>query len=86
MSTRLTLVCHAWTSATRSAAFPRDEPLDARGTAQARAAAPTLPPAAAVRCGPEQRTRQTAAALGLTATLTPPCRIGRWGAGAGAVS
>ncbi len=63
MPTRLVLVCHAATAATRRAAFPADEPAD-----RLPGDLPAVPRADLALCGPETRCRQTAAALGLTAT------------------
>jgi broad specificity phosphatase PhoE len=69
MTVRLVLVTHAATDATRQARFPEDtEPLDAHGTAAATAARGTLRRITSAYHGPEERCRQTAAALGLTAT------------------
>ncbi|GDY31803.1 histidine phosphatase family protein [Gandjariella thermophila] len=65
MITRLVLVCHASTTATRAARFPDDEPLDTRGASQAAAASGALRRIDQVRCGPERRCRETATALGL---------------------
>ncbi|MFO1128935.1 MAG: histidine phosphatase family protein [Rhodospirillales bacterium] len=80
MVVRLTLICHAPTAAVRAAAFPADEPLDERGEAAAAGlgAAVTFP---AVECwsAPELRARQTAAALGLTATIDARLRDGDYG-------
>jgi broad specificity phosphatase PhoE len=81
MTTRLTLICHAATPATRAAAFPLDEPIEARGAERATAAAPTLPRADRAWTSPALRARQTAAALGLAATPEPllrDCDYGRW--------
>ncbi|WP_433528338.1 histidine phosphatase family protein [Micromonospora sp. CA-263727] len=81
MRTRLVLVSHAPTAATRAVAFPRDEPLDAHGLADATALAHLLPRADEVRCGPALRCVQTAAALGLAPTVDQGLRdadLGRW--------
>ncbi len=79
MTIRLFLICHASTSALRTAAFPLDESLDSFGLAKAAAATAM----SCRRClsGPERRTRQTAEALGLTASIDPglrDCDYGRW--------
>lgn len=74
MSTRLVLICHAATTATRRAEFPGDEPIDAP------------PDAVSLRTdlalsGPATRCRQTAAALGLRPTIDHrlrECDYGRW--------
>ncbi|MBF6331257.1 histidine phosphatase family protein [Nocardia transvalensis] len=65
--TRLTLVTHAMTDAVQAARFPVDEPLNALGRRAVAALGP-LPGADRadlIRVGPEARTRETAAALGL---------------------
>lgn len=81
MTVRLLLITHAATRAVRAASFPLDEPLDPRGLANAQAAAAT--PSRVDRCwsGPEQRTRQTAAALGLDTVVHSDLAdwdCGRW--------
>jgi broad specificity phosphatase PhoE len=81
VSTRLVLVCHAATAATRAAAFPADEPLDEHGLADAAACDGALRRVESVSCGPALRCAQTAAALGLAATPDPAladCDLGRW--------
>jgi broad specificity phosphatase PhoE len=81
LKTRLLLVSHAPTAATRAVAFPRDEPLDAHGLADATARAHLLPRADEVRCGPALRCVQTAAALGLAPTIDEGLRdadLGHW--------
>ncbi|TWH67167.1 broad specificity phosphatase PhoE [Micromonospora olivasterospora] len=81
VSNRLILISHAPTAATRSPAFPRDEPLDAHGLADATALAGALPRADDVRCGPALRCTQTATALGLTPAVDEGLRdgeLGRW--------
>jgi broad specificity phosphatase PhoE len=75
-TTRLVLVCHAATSATRRAAFPMDEPVE------------SPPSVRAERCdlaltAPETRCRQTAAALGLDAAVDERLRDRDHGAWAG---
>lgn len=67
MTTRLTLLCHASTEATRAARFPADEGLDAKGESELSAVAPAWR-AIVERAGrrltaPALRARQTAAAL-----------------------
>ncbi|MFL6122490.1 histidine phosphatase family protein [Actinophytocola sp.] len=74
MTSRVVLLCHAATRATRRAAFPADEPIE------------TPPPPAPVRAdtyltAPEPSCRQTAAALGLSATVEDTlrdCDYGTW--------
>jgi broad specificity phosphatase PhoE len=81
-TTRLTLVRHAPSEATRRSAFPLDEPLDPRGVDEARALAPRLGRFDAAWSSPAARARQTADALGLTATVAAEldeCDFGAWG-------
>lgn len=74
MTSRVVLICHAATSATRRAAFPVDEPVE------------SAPPPATMRAdvcltAPETRCQQTAKALGLTATVDDDlrdCDYGTW--------
>ena len=76
MTTRLVLVCHAATAATRRAAFPDDEPLE-----HPVEHLPDPPRADLALCSPLARCLQTAAALGLTATPDERLRDrdhGRW--------
>jgi broad specificity phosphatase PhoE len=79
---RLFLVRHAPTSATRSFAFPADEPLDEQGTRAAASLTDALPRHAAVLCSPALRCRQTAQAAGLDVAATDPglkeCDFGTW--------
>jgi len=75
MPTRLLLIAHAPTEATRLAAFPLDEPIE--GTV----APIPLPHANRVYAAPELRTRETAVALGLvteTQLLLSDLNLGRW--------
>ena len=81
MTTRLKLLCHASTAAVRTSTFPADEPLDDHGR-QKLAAFPN-PLRHSDRCftSPALRARQTAEALGLTATIEPAlrdCDYGQW--------
>jgi broad specificity phosphatase PhoE len=79
--TRLTLLAHAPTAATAAAAFPADDPLDARGRSRLRDAAGGLPRAARVRCAPDRACRGTADGLGLAAAADEGLRewdLGRW--------
>jgi broad specificity phosphatase PhoE len=81
MTARLLLICHASTEAVRKAAFPADEPLDDIGTRRAAALSSQLPKADRHLASPEQRARQTAEALGLSAQIEPmlhECDYGRW--------
>ncbi|WP_175049896.1 histidine phosphatase family protein [Paraburkholderia sediminicola] len=69
MDTRLLLISHASTAAMRAGRFPADDPLDARGLAEAAAARASLsiPDDAAVFVSPAVCARDTASALGLGA-------------------
>jgi broad specificity phosphatase PhoE len=81
MSLRLTLICHAATSATRAASFATDEPLEPLGLAKALAMAGQLRRVDTAWSSPALRAVQTAAALGLSATVDPRLRdidLGRW--------
>lgn len=75
---RLVLIRHATTAAVRAAAFPLDEPLDAPGRAAVQAAARHWSEAHH-RCGPAQRVRETAALLGLNASIEPAIAEGDFG-------
>jgi broad specificity phosphatase PhoE len=65
LPTRITLISHAPTLALRRAAFPLDEPVLEGELEKIAAIGWTAPRAQHVWSGPEQRTRQTAEALGL---------------------
>ena len=81
MPTRLTLICHGATAATRSGAFPADEPLEERALARAAGLRPMIRRADRAWTSPALRARQTAAALGLDAVEEPALRdvdYGRW--------
>ena len=81
MSVRLTLICHASTSAVREVAFPADEPIDPQGQAKAAALATALRRVDTASTSPALRARQTAAALRLEAIVDPALRdvdLGRW--------
>ncbi len=79
---RLLLVRHAPTSATRSFAFPADEPLDERGFASAGALRAAISSRAEALCGPALRCRQTAEIAGLLEAQVDPalaeCDFGTW--------
>jgi broad specificity phosphatase PhoE len=64
---RITLISHAATTAVLRAAFPLDEPLEGHTLAKIAAIGWSVPRAQHLWCGPEQRTRQTAEALGIAA-------------------
>lgn len=75
MTSRVLLISHAATSATRHTAFPGDEPLTTTGTTD------PVPRHRLAQSGPEQRCRQTAAMLGLSPTIEPrlrECDYGAW--------
>ncbi len=77
---RLTFLCHGATAATRRAAFPDDEPLEARAFEAAQAMRP-LGDASTCLTSPALRASQTAAALGLAPTVEADlrdCDYGRW--------
>ncbi|GAA4576103.1 histidine phosphatase family protein [Planotetraspora kaengkrachanensis] len=82
MTTRLLLICHAFTAATAAASFPGDEPVEERrlhGHCEGSLAAPYTD-GLALR-GPELRCAQTADWLGLAAEPVPQlgdCDFGGW--------
>ncbi|CAE6690092.1 histidine phosphatase family protein [Paraburkholderia aspalathi] len=85
MDIRLLLISHASTAAMRAGRFPADDPLDARGLAEAAAARARLsiPDDAAVFVSPAVCARDTASALGLGAAASVDERLadmdyGRW--------
>ncbi|MBV9654980.1 MAG: histidine phosphatase family protein [Acetobacteraceae bacterium] len=81
MGVILTLISHAATVATRQAAFPLDEPLEQRAQGQAAALAGQLRRVDRAITSPALRARQTAAALGLQASVVSELRdldCGRW--------
>jgi broad specificity phosphatase PhoE len=81
MAARLTLICHAATAATRAAAFPCDEGIEAGAAEPAAALAPRIRRADRAWTSPALCARQTAAALGLDATAHSAlrdCGYGRW--------
>jgi broad specificity phosphatase PhoE len=76
-ATRLVLICHAPTSATRGTAFADDEPLERVMPA----GGVDLGRIGQVRCGPELRCRQTATGLGWQPAIDPALAdldVGRW--------
>jgi broad specificity phosphatase PhoE len=80
MTARLTLICHAATTATRSGAFPLDEPIEAKAAALIGSATRTLRADRAL-ASPALRARETAELLGLTADIEPQlrdCDYGGW--------
>ncbi|HLH90456.1 MAG TPA: histidine phosphatase family protein [Xanthobacteraceae bacterium] len=81
MNRRLTLICHAATTATRAAAFPADEGIEPAAQALAAALAPRLGRVDRAWVSPARAARETAAALGLDAAPEPAlrdCDVGRW--------
>jgi broad specificity phosphatase PhoE len=66
---RITFISHAPTAAVRRAAFPLDEPSDPRDLEKLRSIGWIPPRVRQVYAGPEQRTRQTAKALGFDPIL-----------------
>ncbi len=79
LTTRLRLICHASTAATRSVAFADDEPVDAQGLQKlAGLASLALQPCLT---SPALRARQTAEALHCVPAIDPAlrdCDYGRW--------
>jgi broad specificity phosphatase PhoE len=78
---RLTLICHAATSATRAAAFPLDEPIETASVARAETLGHGLGRIDRAWTSPALRARQTASALGLAAEVVPAlrdCDYGSW--------
>jgi broad specificity phosphatase PhoE len=81
MTTRVTLLCHASTSAVRTSAFPADEELDTQGRQKLNGLSHHLRHRDRCVTSPTRRTTQTAVALGLEATVEPmlrDCDYGRW--------
>lgn len=81
MNGRLTMLCHASTGAVRAAIFPRDEPLEPRGHAQAAALSSHLGGVDVAWTSPSLRACQTAEALRLDAAVEPllgDIDLGRW--------
>jgi broad specificity phosphatase PhoE len=79
VSARITFLAHGSTAATAAAAFPADEPLDARGQAWAEAGRGRLPRADRVRHAPDRASRGTCDATGLPAE--PDAGIAGWDLG-----
>jgi len=81
MAPRVTLICHTTTRALRAATFGGDDPIDEVGKAKAERLAGTLRRVDQCWTSPALRARETAAALGLTATVDErlrDCDFGRW--------
>ena len=77
-SSRLTLICHARTVAQKLARFPTNEPVEDLPVASDAFRARFAPPRRLI-CGPELRTRQTAAWLGADAEIDQALRDCDWG-------
>jgi broad specificity phosphatase PhoE len=78
---RLLLVRHAPTTATRAAAFPRDESLDDWGRALAATLTARIPARTDVVSSPARRCVETAVTAGLDAEIDReigPCDFGTW--------
>jgi broad specificity phosphatase PhoE len=81
VTTRLSLISHAATQAQRRTAFPLDESLDQQEISKINALSWIAPKAQKILSAPEQRTQQTAHALGLSATGAlelQDCDYGVW--------
>jgi broad specificity phosphatase PhoE len=81
MTTRLDLVAHGASSATRAARFPDDEAIEASSVVALKALSGRLRPYGRVLTAPARAARETAAALGFDAdieTALRDCDYGRW--------
>jgi broad specificity phosphatase PhoE len=81
MTPRITLISHATTKALRAATFGGDDGLDDVGRAKAESLAGAIRKVDRVYTSPTLRARETAAALGLSATVDErlrDCDFGRW--------
>ncbi len=81
MTTRLNLICHASTTAVRTAAFPGDEPLDVHGQKKSAALPRGRLRADRYLTSPALRAIQTANAMKIVAMVEPmlrDCDFGRW--------
>jgi broad specificity phosphatase PhoE len=81
MAAGVTFICHATTRALRAATFGGDDPIDDVGRAKARRLAGSIRRADQCWTSPALRARETAAALGLNATVDErlrDCDFGRW--------
>lgn len=80
-ATRLTLICHARTVNQKLARFSEDEALDAGWLARRGQVGQGYRNVRQLLCGPELRTRQTAALFGDDPQVDPTladCDLGRW--------
>ena len=78
---RITFISHAATGASRAASFPLDEAVLPKEHERIASMSWAAPRSRYVLCGPEQRTRQTAEALNLSAEVAPElrdCDYGTW--------
>jgi broad specificity phosphatase PhoE len=78
---RVSLICHASTRSLRAATFGGDDPIDDVGRAKAERLAGTVRRMDRCLTSPALRARETAAALGFTATVDErlrDCDFGRW--------
>jgi broad specificity phosphatase PhoE len=80
---RITFISHAPTAAVRRAAFPLDEPIDPRDLEKLRSMGWIPPRVRQVYAGPEERTRQTAKALGFDPILSEELKDLDYGSWAG---
>jgi broad specificity phosphatase PhoE len=71
---RITFISHAPTAALARAAFPVDEPIEPREFERLQSTGWVAPRATRIYAGPEQRTHQTANALGLDPILAAELR------------
>ncbi|HWG76320.1 MAG TPA: histidine phosphatase family protein [Steroidobacteraceae bacterium] len=81
MRPRISLICHATTKALRAATFGGNDPLDEAGKAQAQRLLGSLGHVDRCFTSPALRARETALALGLSATVDErlrECDFGRW--------
>jgi broad specificity phosphatase PhoE len=79
--TRIILISHPATREQKAGFFPSDEPLDEEGMIQLASLSWKAPREARILIAPEQRTRQTAEAFGLSgiqASELSDCDYGRW--------
>ena len=81
MTTRLLLLCHGATAATRAAAFPDDEPLDDHARRRLAGLSRRLPRVDHALASPARAAIETAAGLGLRPEIDPglgDCDYGDW--------
>jgi broad specificity phosphatase PhoE len=81
MTTRISLICHATTKALRTATFGGDDALDEAGKTKAQRLASNIGRVDRCWTSPALRARETAAALGITASPDErlrDCDFGRW--------